>query len=992
MAGFRTEKGGQINRNRAVDFRFNGKKISGFEGDTISSALLANGTQLVGRSFKYHRPRGVMSAGVEEGGALFTIGTGDTTIPNVKGSTVEITQDMAVSSQNVWPSVGFDIGVVNSLIAPFISAGFYYKTFMGNAHNTKFWMLCEHFIRKAAGLGVASRETDPGTYDIAHQYCDLLVIGSGPAGLTAAAEAAESGMSVILVEQDFSFGGEWQNKGDDTQQAEIRNLIKRIEAAGGVMMSRSTAFGLYDNLVVGVVERQTDHLSAPKGHAKYLPRETMHIVRPQHIVMATGALERGLAFGNNDRPGVMLSGALSTYLQRYGVICGKSAVIATTHDGSYSDAIQLASAGVEVTVLDARQNPGKIRMIAEQAGVNILPATVPINVFGGRAVAGLEVGKIDEAGHITSNASQIGCEVIGVSGGYAPVVNLISHRGVKPLWNAALGCFLPGQTSENIYHIGSANGHFSDDAVRASAYNVVARIKGKKQPLRTPKKGFSTEILPLYEIRLPQRKLKSFIDPQHDVTTQDIRQAKDEGFVSVEHMKRYTTLGMATDQGRNGNVLGLSVMAEALGKEIADTGVTTFRPPFTPVSIGVLAGRARGKEWAPTRLSPMHHLHIADGAVMTDAGLWKRPWYYPLQDEDINAAYIREASRARQTVAMVDVSTLGKIMVQGPDATEFLNRVYVNPFAKLPVGKARYGLMLRDDGMVMDDGTTWRLAEDQYLMTTTTAQAGPVMQFLEELLQIRWPDLQVHLTSVTDLWAGMAVTGPLARDVLQKIIPDIKWSNGDFPFMGVRHGHIKSGNKKIKCMAARISFSGERAWEIYVNADDAERAWSELKGHILKAEGVLYGLEALGTLRIEKGHVTGAELDGRVTLEDAGFGSFGAKKQHYVGSVLRKRPALMDENRAQLVGIFPLDTEEKFSAGAILCAPQSVQGFGEGWVTAVTHSPALGHWIGLGFISGGAEAWIGKTVIVADPVRDSFIEAKIVSPHMYDPAGDRQNG
>ena len=993
MTGYRTQTGGLINRKKTVSFRFNGRRVSGFEGDTFASALLASGQQMVGRSFKYHRPRGVMSTGVEEGGALFNLGDGAERVPNVKGTVAEIAPDINVTSQNVWPSLHYDIGAVNGLISPFITAGFYYKTFMGPFANTRFWMMCEHFIRKAAGLGEASRLADPDAYDIANHHCDVLVVGSGPSGLIAAAELAEAGFAVMLVEQDFIFGGEWANKPDDNRLAQIKTLCRRIEMAGGVMMRRATAFGLYDGLVTGVLERQTDHLGSNRsGRARFRPRETMHIIRPKQIVMATGAIERGLAFGNNDRPGVMLGGALQTYLDRYGVVCGNSVVMATTHDGAYQNAIALAQAGLEVSVIDARARLTAAARQALNAGASVQLETVPLNAIGDKAVAAVEIGRIDASGNITRLHRQIGCNVLGVSGGYAPVVNLLSHRGVKPVWNTGINSFLSGKTKEQIYHIGAADGLFSDDAVIVSAHNIVARIRGVERPYKSQRKGWASAQLPLFEIRPEGVSLKSFADPQHDVTTDDIRQAKDEGFVSVEHLKRYTTLGMATDQGRMGNVIGLGVLAEALEKDIAETGITTFRPPFTPVSIGALAGRLRGEEWVATRRTPMHHLHLKAGAEMTDAGIWKRPWFYPEAGETINEAYIREAARARQTVAMVDVSTLGKIMIQGPDATEFLNRIYVNPFAKLPVGKARYGLMLRDDGMVLDDGTTWRLAEDEYLMTTTTAQAGPVMQFLEELLQTRWQEMRVHVTSVTDLWAGMAITGPQARQLLGSIITDIDFSQKAFPFMGVRSGHISIGRKKIACHAARISFSGEMAWEIYVNADDAEQAWLHMAEQVKQAGGCLYGLEALGALRIEKGHVTGAELDGRVTLEDAGFGAFGAKKPHYVGSVLRKRPALQDSNRPTLVGIYPKDKQTRFSAGGILCQPEHVKGFGEGWVTAVTHSPALGHWIGLGFISGGYEKWKDRTVIVADPVRDSFVEAEIVSPHMYDPSGDRQNG
>ena len=987
MTGSRLEKGGLIDRRQKVTFRFNGRSVTGFKGDTIASALLASGHMLVGRSFKYHRPRGVMSAGVEEGGALFNTGDGAERVPNVKGTVTEIKQGLTVYSQNVFPSPKFDLGAVNGLIAPFITAGFYYKTFMGPFASTRFWMFCEAFIRKAAGLGRASRQPDPASYDIAHGFCDALVIGSGPAGLTAAARLSEQGLKVIVVEQDFDFGGDWLARADKAKLARRDQLIAQIEAAGGRLMARSTAFGLYDGHVAGVIERCTDHLVAP--HAD-LPREIFHIIRARHIVLATGALERGLALGNNDKPGVMLAHALTSYAGRYGVLAGRSAVLATCHDGTYEDALFLAEKGMQITLLDARAKPCALHRQATEAGISVLQGCVPVNIVGGRCVAGVEIGHLGPDDRVDDTRQIIGCDVVGLSGGWSPVINLLSHRGVKPVWNERLQGFLGGKTKENIHMIGSADGLYDEDSVLLSAEKLAASLTGQAMNGRL-QRGWSSPIRPVYEIRTA-RKLKAFIDPQHDVTTADIRQARLEGFTSVEHMKRYTTLGMATDQGRMGNVLGIAAMADALQQTIADTGITTFRPPFTPVSIGALAGRYSGTHWVPTRRTPMHHQHLAAGAEMTDAGLWKRPWYYPRDDETIEDAYIREAGTTRQTVGMVDVSTLGKIAVQGPDATEFLNRLYINAFAKLPVGRARYGVMLRDDGMVLDDGTTWRLADDDYFMTTTTAQAAPVMQFMEELLQTRWTDLRVHLTSVTDLWAGMAVAGPLARQLLSTAVAELDWSDAAFPFMAVRHSRIKIGRAFIDCRIARISFSGEMAFELYVNAEHGAVVWQHLAGLVGQAGGCLYGMEALGTLRIEKGHVTAAELDGRVTLEDAGFTKMASAKKPYIGSVLRKRPHLQDTNRPKLVGILPKDRSRTFGSGAILCAKGNVSGFGEGWITAVTHSPVFGHYIGLGFISGGAEAWAGRTAIIADPIRGQTIEAEIVSPHMFDPAGDRQHG
>ena len=496
-------------------------------------------------------------------------------------------------------------------------------------------------------------------------------------------------------------------------------------------------------------------------------------------------------------------------------------------------------------------------------------------------------------------------------------------------------------------------------------------------------------IEPVYEVRLPDQMAKAFVDLQHDVTGDDVRLAHREGFVSVEHLKRYTTLGMATDQGKMGNVIGLALMADALGKEVPDVGTTRFRPPYTPVSIGALAGRNVAGHFKPVRRTPFHDWNLRQGATMTDAGLWLRPWYFAQAGETINEAYIREAATVRETVGMCDVSSLGKIAVQGPDASEFLNRIYTNAFAKLPVGKARYGIMLRDDGMVMDDGTTWRLSENDFLMTTTTTNAGKVMVWLEELLQTRWPDLRVHVTSVSDQWAAVSIAGPKAREVIAAGLnegEDI--SNEALPFMGVAAVRLKGD---IEALIARISFSGELAFELYVPAGYGDALMELLWPQVEAQGGCLYGLEALGTLRIEKGHVTGAELDGRVTIDDAGLGKMASTKKSYVGDVLRHRPELTREDRPRLVGIYPKNRRDTFNGGALLCKPDAVTGFGEGWITAVTHSPALGHWIGLGYISGGYEAWSGKPVVAADPVRKGNVEVEIVSPHMYDPQGERMH-
>ena len=994
MTAQRLRKGGHIDRTRPLTFRWDGTSMSGYAGDTLASALMANGEQILGRSFKYHRPRGIMSAGVEESGALVTVGQGAKQDANVRATTQPLYEGLIARGQNAWPSVRLDFGAINSLFGRFFAAGFYYKTFMGLppfewGRGTGMWMRYEKIIRKAAGMGTASREPDPDRYEHAHGYCDLLIVGSGPAGRAAAHCAAKAGCDVILVEQDAVLGGDTLSQPGNTSA--LQGELSALRACGVRLMTSTTAFGLYDNGVAGLLERVTDHLA---DSPSWLPRQRFWTVRARATLIAAGALERHIAFGDNDRPGVMTVNAGRTYLNRFAIQAGENIVIATNNDSAYTTASDLADSGASVTMLDSRHEISRsLQSQCDAAGIGIKLEAAPMKALGGKAVSGLTAAI--RQGNSWRADGNIDCDLLLVSGGWSPVVNLLSHRGIKPVWNPELACFLAPASDEPIVAAGSAAGVWDDSACRASGEKAalealeLLRNPAHRAAAQTPG-NWECPIDPLYEVRPVKQKLKSFVDPQHDVTTDDIRLAHHEGFVSVEHLKRYTTLGMATDQGKMGNIIGIALMADALGKEIPQVGTTTFRPPYTPVSIGALKGRNVGPHFRPLRRTPMHDWNLDAGGTMTMAGLWHRPWFFARSGETISEAYVREAETVRRTVGLCDVTSLGKIAIQGPDATELLNRVYSNPFAKLPIGKTRYGIMLRDDGLVMDDGTTWRLAENEYFMTTTTAHAAKVMAFLEELLQTRWTDLKVHLTSVSEQWAGVAVAGPLSREVLAACVEQpTRVADETLPFMGVVETTMREG---IPARIARISFSGERAFEVYVPSDFGPAVMQSLWDAARPMDGCLYGLEALGALRIEKGHVTGAELDGRVTIEDAGLGRMASDKKTYVGSALRKRPEMVRKNRPRLVGIFPKDRREIFNAGSILCAADNIAGYGEGWITAVTHSPALGHWIGLGFIKGGHEAWQGQDVVCADPVRKGNTSVEIVSPHMYDPQGERMYG
>ena len=973
---------GKINRDKTLNFTWDNKKLSGFEGDSLASALLANNIGIVGRSFKYHRPRGIFSSGVEESGALVTIGSKDRRDPNVRATTQELFDGLKASGQNAFPNVNFDLGGINNYIGRFFAAGFYYKTFMGIppfewGKGTTIWMLFEKLIRKAAGMGSASRLPDPDSYEHAHDFCDVIVVGSGPSGVSAAIEAAEKKLDVILVEQDSLVGG------DQLSESEFSttNILNQLQSLGIKVMTRTTAFGLYDNCVVGLLERVTDHLSISEN---ILPRQRFWTIRAKHIIVGSGALERHIAFNNNDIPGVMTVNASKHYLNRYGVLTGKDIVIATNNDSVYETAEQLSEAEANVTVLDSRTDIE----IETKNKFEIRKGFVPYNINGTKKINSLDISKSENI----KKFDTINCDQVLLSGGWSPAVHLLSHRGVKPKWNHENACFIPNDTKENITMIGSSRGLWNkDDCVAsgvAGATDALNRLGISKTNYFFPKPGgWKNPIKPLYEVKYKKSRSKSFVDYQHDVTADDVRLAHREGFISVEHLKRYTTLGMANDQGKMGNIIGLSLMADLLNKEIPEVGTTVFRPPYTPVPVGALSGRNVGKHFRPLRVTPMHQWNIDHGAKMIEVGLYQRPWYYPKKNETLSDSYIREATVVRKTVGICDVTSLGKISVQGPDATEFLNRIYSNAFAKLQVGKARYGIMLRDDGIVMDDGTSWRLSENEYFMTTSTAAAAKVMAWLEELLQTRWTNLKVNVTSVSEQWAGAAVAGPKSREVLNNCVEDPSLiTNENFPFMGVISTFLKG---KIPCRIARISFSGELAFEVYIKSDFANTMMDLLWDNAQIYDGCLYGLEALGALRVEKGHVTGAELDGRVTIDDAGLGKMASIKKSYIGSAMRRRGVLNSENRETLVGFFPMDLKETFNAGTIVCEKNNISGQGIGRITSVTHSPELGHWIGIGFVEGGVNKWKDITLVGADPVRNKQMNLKVVSPHMVDPTGER---
>ncbi len=993
MSGVRLPRGGVIDRNQPVSFRFDGRLYQGYAGDTLASALLANGVRLVGRSFKYHRPRGISSAGPEEASGLVTLRWGARREPNTRAPLVELYDGLEAESQSRWPSLRFDVGAVNSLLSSVFVAGFYYKTFMWPG--VKGWKFYEHFIRKAAGLGRASYDPDPDHYERIEAFCDVLVVGAGPTGLAAALAAGRSGARVLLVDENPFLGGSVAQGRTPADAEPIRQWT--AQAAGELeqlpevrILTRTSAFGYYDGNVMGLVERTADHLPEPPPH---LPRQRHWIVRASQVVLATGAIERPLVFPGNDRPGVMLAGAARTYLNRYAVLPGRRAVVFSNNDSGYLAARDLARAGAEVTLVDPRPaTPAGLATACQRDGVTLHPGMVVSAVYGHLGVRSVAL-RAWRDGRLRPSGISVDCDLLLNSGGWSPTLHLHSQAGGRPTFDQRILGFVPGAPREPWRGAGACQGEWRLGQClqqgAAAGRQAASDCGFDAAPLALPGLAESSEQAPAALWAVPGSG-KRFVDLQNDVTTSDVALAAREGYDSVELLKRYTTLGMGTDQGKTGNINALALLALERKLAIAEVGTTTFRPPYTPVALGALAGHSVRHRFAPVRYTPMFRLHQQAGARFTDAGQWKRPSGYARSGESRRDAAIREARQVRQAVGITDVSTLGKIDVQGPDAALLLDRTYVNGWRKLQVGRARYGVMLREDGIAFDDGTTTRLADERFFMTTTTANAPAVLRHLEYLLQVLWPELRVSVNSATDQWAGLALAGPLSREVLAQLVDDDVSDTG-LPFMGLLETRLAGAGIPLRII--RISFSGERAYELYVPADYGSTLWASLLEAGQAHDITPYGLDAMDILRIEKGHFTGAELDGRRTLHDLGMGGLARMQKEFIGRALMHRDGFDDPERPRLVGLRSVIPDHFLTTGAHLVREAEPREPCDSWghVSSACFSPELGREIGLGFVRGGTVR-LGETFYAADPLGNQHVAVEIVEPHFVDPQGERLRG
>ncbi len=991
----RLAAGGRIDRTRPITFSFDGEEIPAFRGDTLASALIAAGRHLVGRSFKYHRPRGILTHGSDEPSALVAVDRGPGRVdPNNRVSVIEATNGLKTTSQNRWPSLAFDVGAINDSLAPLFVAGFYNKTFMWPK---SFWTkVYEPIIRAAAGLGKAPTAPDPDRYANRHAHFDVLIVGAGPAGLAAALAASRSGRRVAIADEQAEFGGsllhDLTSEIDGRPAAQwLAETVAELAAASNVTcLPRTTVFGYYNhNHVVGV-ERVADHLDAPDGRV----RERLWQMRVGEVVLATGSFERPLVFADNDRPGIMLAESVRAFVNRWAALPGTRAVFATTGASAYRAALDTAAAGIAVTIVDLRaaEIAGPERAEALAAGVTVLSGHTVIRAEGKTRVSALVVAPIDATGRIVGPRRSLPCDCVGMSGGWTPSVHLFSQSRGKLAWNAAIDCFVPGTSVQKERSAGACRATFDLARCLAEGWAAGAEAVGISETrtfvaTATPTGFVPVRVLPTDENPV---KVRAFVDFQGDVTAKDIRLAVREGFHSIEHVKRYTTTGMASDQGKTSNMNALGLVAELLDREIPAVGTTTFRPPFTPVSFGALVNINRHELFEPTRRTPIHDWAEERGAVFEPVGQWLRAQAFPAAGEDLHAAVARECRAVRGSVGLFDASTLGKIEVVGPDAAEFLNRLYVNAFARLEPGRCRYGLMLKEDGFVMDDGVVARLAADRFHLTTTTGGAARVLAHMEDYLQTEWPELRVHLTSTTEQWAVIAVQGPKARAVLESLVEGIDLSPAAMPHMSVREGRICG----VPTRLFRVSFTGELGFEINVPADHGRMVWEAVHAAGEPFGITPYGTEAMHVLRAEKGYlVVGQDTDGTMTPDDVGYAGMIAKaKPDFVGKRSLARPDMLAADRRQFVGLLPVDPTEVLVEGAqIVATPnQPIPMKMIGHVTSSYMSAVLDRSIALAVVAGG-RARIGETVWISTDA-GGFTRAVIAAPVFFDAKGERLDG
>src|ERR1700722_2798701 len=995
---FRLASGGSIDRLRPLAFTFDGLLYQGYAGDTLASALIANGVHLVGRSFKYHRPRGILSAGAEEPNALITVTRGAGPVPpNLRATQMEPTDGLVASSQNRWPSLKFDIGAVNDLVSPLFGAGFYYKTFMGPNLLGKNWAwtrIYEPMIRRAAGLGLAPREPDPDRYQRTFDHCDVLVIGAGPAGLAAALAASESGARVVVCDENPALGGsllagaEAEIDGKSALKW-LEGTVAALRSAPNVrLMTRTQAFGYYAQNFVALNERiaEPELLADPD-----LPRERLWQMRAREVVLATGAIERPLVFANNDRPAVMLADAARRYCLHYGAKVGDRVVVATAHDSAYRAALDLKTAGVGVAlIVDLRpEAKGPLAEAARAAGIEVIAGAEILGADGRLRVNAVRIKHFGAT-------RKIACDALLMSGGWTPSVHLFSQSRGKLVFDEASQLFKPGTSPQRERSVGACNATFDLAGALAegdAAGRAAATAAGFTAPeARTYAVSDALPALGAAHVSPPavhtDRSVKAFVDFQNDVCAKDVSLAVQEGMRSIEHIKRYTTTGMATDQGKLSNMNTLGIAAAELKKPIPEVGLTTFRPPYTPVTFGAFAGPARGDLFDPIRRTPIHDWAAKNGALFEDVGPWKRAWYFPQGREAMHEAVARECRTTRASVGLFDATTLGKIEVVGPDAATFLERLYANAFQKREVGRCRYGLMLSEAGFLMDDGVIARLKPDRFHVTTTTGGAPRVLAHMEDYLQTEFPDLRVWLTSTTEQWATIAVQGPKAHECVAPLVEGVDLKGDAFPHMSLREARVCG----IPARLMRVSFTGELGYEINVPSHFGRAVWEAAWREVQKQDGCAYGTEAMHVMRAEKGYViVGQETDGTVTLADLGLdGMIGKTKKDFVGKRSLTRPDMLAANRKQLVGLLTdnpaIWLEEGARVRKITHPPIGSSALGH--VTSSYMSPAVSRPIALALVAGGRSRMGSKLHV---PMPGRAVSVTVVGTVFYDKEGARLN-